>query len=86
MLTKRANNWENTFDPNNDLLTARYENGQFEQGVVPLTQQNNEPDYVEGDAYEYLWDVPNDYQGLFKLYSLSAVNDAQKRYGRLAPS
>jgi predicted alpha-1,2-mannosidase len=67
MLEERANNWENTFDPNNGLLTARYENGQFEQGIVPTTQQNNEPDYVEGDAYEYLWDVPNDYQGLFNL-------------------
>jgi hypothetical protein len=67
VLTQRANNWENNFDPDNDLLTARYENGQFEQGVVPTTQQNGEPDYVEGDAYEYLWDVPNDYQALFNL-------------------
>ena len=67
MLQARANNWENTFNPNNNLLTARYENGQFEQGIVPTTQQNNEPDYVEGDAYEYLWDVPNDYQTLFNL-------------------
>ena len=58
MLKARANNWENVFDPNNDLLTARYENGQFEQGITPTTQQNNEPDYVEGDAYEYLWDTP----------------------------
>jgi predicted alpha-1,2-mannosidase len=67
MLTQRANNWENNFDPNNNLLTARYENGSFEPGVVPLTQQNNEPDYVEGDAYEYLWDVPNNYPALFNL-------------------
>jgi predicted alpha-1,2-mannosidase len=67
MLEQRANNWENTFDPNNNLLTARYENGQFESGITPTTQQNNEPDYVEGDAYEYLWDVPNDYQALFNL-------------------
>ncbi|HSZ40884.1 MAG TPA: GH92 family glycosyl hydrolase [Trebonia sp.] len=67
MLKARANNWENVFDPNNDLLTARYENGQFEQGITPTTQQNNEPDYVEGDAYEYLWDTPDDYQTLFNL-------------------
>jgi predicted alpha-1,2-mannosidase len=66
-LVQRANNWENNFDPSNDLLTARYENGSFEQGVTPLTQQANEPDYVEGDAYEYLWDVPNDYKTLFNL-------------------
>ena len=67
MLAQRANNWENTFNPNNDLLNARYENGQFEPGITPTTQQNNEPDYVEGDAYEYLWNVPNDYQALFNL-------------------
>jgi predicted alpha-1,2-mannosidase len=67
MLEQRANNWENTFNPNNDLLNARYENGQFESGIVPTTQQNGEPDYVEGDAIEYLWDVPNDYQALFNL-------------------
>ena len=67
MLKARSNNWENVFDPNNDLLTARYENGQFEQGVTPTTQQSNEPDYVEGDAYEYLWDTPDDYQTLVNL-------------------
>ena len=67
MLKARANNWENVFDPNNDLLTARYENGQFEQGVVPTTQQNNEPDYVEGDAAEYLWETPDDYSTLVNL-------------------
>jgi predicted alpha-1,2-mannosidase len=66
-LLASANDWENTFNPNNDLLNAKYENGQFEPGIVPTTQQNNEPDYVEGDAIEYMWDVPNDYQSLFNL-------------------
>jgi predicted alpha-1,2-mannosidase len=81
MLKARANNWENVFDPNNGLLTARYENGQFEQGVVPTTQQNNEPDYVEGDAYEYLWDVPDDYSTLFNLLGGdSKVAPALKSY------
>jgi predicted alpha-1,2-mannosidase len=81
MLKARANNWENVFDPNNDLLTARYSSGQFEQGVVPTTQQNNEPDYVEGDAYEYLWDVPDNYQTLFNLLGGdSKVNPALQAY------
>jgi predicted alpha-1,2-mannosidase len=76
MLKARANNWENVFDPNNDLLTARFENGQFEQGVVPTTQQNNEPDYVEGDAYEYLWDTPDNYQTLVNLLGGNAKVDS----------
>ena len=72
MLEQRANNWENLFDPNNNLLNARTENGQFVPGIVPTTADNNEQWYVEGDAYEYLWDVPNNYSALFSLMGGSA--------------
>ena len=70
MLTRRANNWENLFDPDNDLLTSRLANGQFEPGVTPTftgTFPTDGEPYVEGDPYEYLWDVPNDYSALFSL-------------------
>jgi hypothetical protein len=67
MLEQRANNWENQFDPNNNLLNARTENGQFVPGIVPTDSDGNELYYVEGDAYEYLWNVPNDYSALFSL-------------------
>jgi predicted alpha-1,2-mannosidase len=60
-LSRRANNWVHLFNPATGLLTPRYENGQFVAGVTPLTTVN----YAEGDAYEYLWDVPDDYAGLF---------------------
>lgn len=60
-LSRRANNWMNLFDPSNHLLTPRYASGQFVSGVTPLTTAN----YAEGDAYEYLWDVPDDYADLF---------------------
>ena len=70
MLTSRANNWENLFDPNNNLLTSRLANGQFEPGVTPTFNgtfpTDGEP-YVEGDPYEYTWDVPNNYPALFSL-------------------
>jgi predicted alpha-1,2-mannosidase len=70
MLTARANNWENLFDPSTDLLTSRLANGQFEPGVTPTFSgtfpTDGEP-YVEGDPYEYTWDVPNDYSALFSL-------------------
>ncbi len=70
MLTSRANNWENLFDPDNNLLTSRLANGQFEPGVTPTftgTFPTDGEPYVEGDPYEYLWDVPNDYSALFSL-------------------
>jgi predicted alpha-1,2-mannosidase len=63
MLQQRANNWANVFDSANDLLTPRDENGSFVSGIT----QTATSDYVEGDAYEYLWNVPNDYAGLFSL-------------------
>ena len=63
MLENRANNWVNVFDPSTDLLTPRLESGAFLSGISPTSTT----DFVEGDAYEYLWDVPNDYAGLFSL-------------------
>ena len=65
MLQQRANNWQNVFDANNNLLNPRYQNGQFEPGVTPTTA--SDPPYVEGDAYEYLWNTPNDYSAMFSL-------------------
>jgi hypothetical protein len=62
-LQNRANNWVNVYDAATGLLTPRNENGTFEAGVGPTATAP----YVEGDAYEYLWDVPNDYAGLFSL-------------------
>jgi predicted alpha-1,2-mannosidase len=70
MLTARANNWENLFDPSTNLLTSRLANGQFEPGVTPTftgTFPTDGEPYVEGDPYEYLWNVPNDYSALFSL-------------------
>jgi predicted alpha-1,2-mannosidase len=63
MLQNRANNWVNVFDTSTGLLTPRLKNGDFLSGINPTTTNH----YVEGDAYEYLWDVPNDYAGLFSL-------------------
>jgi predicted alpha-1,2-mannosidase len=76
-LARRANNWVNLFDESTDLLTARDQKGQFVAGVTPLTTDN----YAEGDAYEYLWDVPDDYAGLFaKLGGDSKVRRMLRRY------
>ena len=81
MLDQRANNWENLFNPSNDLLNARTENGQLVPGITPTFPDNSELYYVEGDAYEYLWDTPNDYSALFSLLGgNSKVAPALKQY------
>ncbi len=63
MLRNRANNWVNVFDGADGLLNPRNADGSFVPGISPTTTTH----YVEGDAYEYLWNVPNDYPGLFSL-------------------
>jgi predicted alpha-1,2-mannosidase len=63
MLQNRANDWTNLFDTSTGLITPRLTSGAFLSGITPTSTT----DFVEGDAYEYLWDVPNDYAGLFSL-------------------
>lgn len=77
MLQNRANNWVNVFDSSTGLLTPKMENGAFIPGITPTTTAH----YVEGDAYEYLWQVPNDYAGLFSLLGGNAkVAPALEQY------
>jgi predicted alpha-1,2-mannosidase len=62
-LEQRANNWENVFNPANNLLTPRNSDGSWVPGITKTTTDH----YVEGDAYEYLWNTPNNYAALFSL-------------------
>jgi hypothetical protein len=63
MLEARANNWQNVFDLSNNLLNGRNQDGSFVPGITPAGSTR----YVEGSAYEYLWNVPNNYPALFRL-------------------
>jgi predicted alpha-1,2-mannosidase len=63
MLEQRANNWENVFNPANNLLNPRDSDGSWVPGITKTTTSR----YVEGDAYEYLWNTPNNYAALFSL-------------------
>jgi predicted alpha-1,2-mannosidase len=63
MLEARANNWQHVFDLANNLLNGRNQDGSFVPGITPTSSTR----YVEGSAYEYLWNVPNNYAALFSL-------------------
>jgi predicted alpha-1,2-mannosidase len=62
-LEQRANNWENVFNPANSLLNPRNSDGSWVPGITKTTTDH----YVEGDAYEYLWNTPNNYAALVSL-------------------
>jgi predicted alpha-1,2-mannosidase len=65
LLQARAGNWANVFNPATGLLTPRLADGAFVPGVTATNA--NAQYYAEGSAYEYLWDVPDNYAGLFSL-------------------
>jgi predicted alpha-1,2-mannosidase len=78
MLAARADNWAHIFNPADDLLAPKLESGAFVPGIYRRTEYRY---YTEGTAAEYLWDVPNDYAGLFAdLGGDAAVRPELDRY------
>ncbi len=57
----RSGNWRNLYDPSTGLIEPRYANGQFPDPYNPAEGSG----FVEGDAYQYTWMVPQDPVGLF---------------------
>ncbi|HEY0277585.1 MAG TPA: GH92 family glycosyl hydrolase [Solirubrobacterales bacterium] len=57
----RAANWRNLFDPASGLIEPRFAGGEFPDPYDPLKGGG----FVEGDAAQYAWMVPQDPAGLF---------------------
>lgn len=57
----RAGNWQNLLDPDSGLLLGRHADGSFPEDVDPVEWQDY---YAEGSAWQYLWYVPHDLEGL----------------------
>ncbi|PYD75395.1 sugar hydrolase [Novacetimonas pomaceti] len=60
---KRARNWRNVWDPKTGFMRARLSNGEFHEPFDPAAAAYGS-DYTEGNAWQYLWSVPQDVPGL----------------------
>ncbi len=58
----RAGNWRNLFDPSGGLIEPRYSSGLFPENYDALRGGG----FVEGNAAQYTWMVPQDPAGLFQ--------------------
>jgi predicted alpha-1,2-mannosidase len=58
----RAANWRNLFDPATGLVEPRFAGGAFPESYDPLQGGG----FVEGNAAQYSWMVPQDPAGLFR--------------------
>lgn len=71
---QRSRNWRNHFDTNTQFIRARREDGRWARWVSPNMHTS---DYVEGNAWQYLWLAPHDGAGFIELFG-SAEAFAEK--------
>ncbi len=63
-LAAQANNWRNHWDPVSGFLIGRFADGAFRPEIQPYVWSD---DYVEGNAWHYVWMVPWDVPGLIDV-------------------
>ncbi len=65
MLTKRAFNYKNVFDKSVDCVRGKFENGSWTENFDKL---NRMPYITEGTPWQYTFYVPQDVEGLIRLF------------------
>jgi predicted alpha-1,2-mannosidase len=63
-LLTQADSWKNTWDADRGFFVGRYADGSFTADFDPDVWAD---DYVEGDAWQYLWMVPQDVPGMIDV-------------------
>ncbi len=64
---KRAGNYKNLFDKSTGYMRGKYADGKRRVPFSPGFTGEKNPDYTEGDAWQWTWFVPQDVAGLIKL-------------------
>ena len=72
---KRAENYRLYFDQKDGFFKGRLSDGSFPKDFNPLRPDNNI--YAEGNAWQYLWLVPQDVYGLINLLGGQAAFNAR---------
>lgn len=62
---KRSKNYKNYYDPTDGFLKGKSSDGKWMPNFSPTRPANNI--YAEGNAWQYLWLVPQDVKGLIEL-------------------
>ncbi|HYW34157.1 MAG TPA: glycoside hydrolase family 92 protein, partial [Balneolaceae bacterium] len=66
-LMKRAHYYKNLYDKSDGFLRPRNADGSWYKPFNPTTKKENQPGFVEGNAWNYLFFVPQDPHGLAQL-------------------
>lgn len=66
--SKRAESYKHYFDQKRQFMRAKLDNGKFREPFSPFRSIHEWGDYTEGNAWQYTWLVPQDVEGLIKLF------------------
>lgn len=64
---KRGRAYQNYFDTRTRFMRAKLAKGAFRNTFNPFEAKHRENDYTEGNAWQYLWLVPQEPEGLISL-------------------
>lgn len=64
----RSESYKQYFDPKTEFFRGKLTDGKWREPFNPLWSTHREDDYCEGNAWQYLWLVPHDFEGLFALF------------------
>ncbi|MBR0111937.1 MAG: GH92 family glycosyl hydrolase [Bacteroidales bacterium] len=64
---ERSHSYRQYFDPQTGFMRGRKADGTFTEPFNPLFSAHETSDYMEGTAWQYLWLVPQDVEGLVAL-------------------
>ena len=64
---ERSMSYKKYFDPETKFMRALSSDGKFREPFDPFSSKHRADDYTEGNAWQYLWLVPHDVEGLVEL-------------------
>jgi predicted alpha-1,2-mannosidase len=64
---KRSQSYKSYYDKETGFMRGKLSNGQWTTPFDPLYSNHEHSDYTEGNAWQYLWLVPQDVEGLISL-------------------
>ena len=65
---ERSHSYRNYFDPETLFIRGRNSDGTFVEPFNPYSSNHRADVYCEGNAWQYTWLVPQDFDGLVTLY------------------
>ena len=65
---KRAESYRQYFDPETGFMRGKLSNGKWTEPFDPVFSKHEGSDYTEGNAWQYVWIVPHNVDGLISLF------------------